>query len=71
MALLARVPPGVGPNSKERGKQGCSSRCGAGFPASVPKGDPAAGAESLAAGARLFGAPGSQPPRAAPVSTVS
>lgn len=38
MALLARVPPGVGPNIKERSKQGCSSRCGAGFPASVPRG---------------------------------
>lgn len=26
MALLARVPPGVGPNIKAIGKQGCSSR---------------------------------------------
>lgn len=63
MALLARVPSGVRPNIKERSKQGCSSRCGAGFPASVPRGILPQVRSPLAAGARLFGAPGSQPPR--------
>lgn len=71
MALLARVPPGVGPNIKERSKQGCSSRCGAGFPASVPRGILPQVQSPLAAGARLFGASGPQPPRAAPVSALS